>query len=519
MEDKRFSLNFLFSDHMVLQREKELRVWGTARPGAQVQVCLTDETGRSVCESSAGANGAGDWTAVLPPQQAARSLTLTASCGDTFVQAHDVAIGEVWIAGGQSNMEFAMRYDSDFSGEKSVCENADIRFFDTPRICCEEQLAAFDYREYGHWKPCDAAHLEYFSAVGYYFAKELAENLHVPVGIVGCNRGGSIAAAWMDKESVAKHGQAWLDDYSGYTPEVEKKQKAAFLATPMANSATPFADPMSDELMYGMSRERQQEIMKWMPSPGEGALPLYHNRPGCLYEHMLKKIIPYAARGVIWYQGESDVDHSDIYRDLFLDLARLWRREWKDALPFLTVQLAPFCEWLECTGVDYPIVRAMQQQAAEEGEDVWLVSSSDVGMRYDIHPKKKAPIGHRLALCALAEIYEKGVAWRAPVGVDAVYRDGVLHIDFSNGEGLSIRGERLTAFALECGDETLCGSDCPQLRFEAKDGAVTVHGLALTPGQCTVHFAQTGYYEVNLYNAAGIPAMPFVLPVRFASES
>lgn len=512
-----FSLNFLFTDGMVLQREKELRVWGNAKAGDEVCVRLTDESDACICEGTAAADEAGAWLVTLPPQPAMRRLALAASCEDACLRVSDVAIGEVWIAGGQSNMEFAMHYDADYRGEKECCENADIRFFDTPRICYEEQQSDFDYREYGRWKPCDAAHLEYFSAVGYYFAKELAAELSVPVGIVGCNRGGSIAAAWMDEKSVAEHGQVWLDDYAGYTPELYEQAKEQFRKLPSTNTAEPFANAVGDELMRGMSRERQQEFMRQMPPYNEGELPGFDNRPGCLYEYMLKRIIPYAARGVIWYQGESDCLHPEVYADLFLDMVQLWRKDFCDNLPFLTVQLAPFGEWLECQGIDFPIVRAQQERAAEQGDGVYLVSSSDVGMLYDIHPKKKAPIGHRLALCASAEIYGRDVAWRAPVGADAVYQDGVLRIRFTNGDGLSIQGDKLLAFALEREDGTVCGLEKGSpIRFAAEGDCVAVRGLNLTYGEtCTVRFAQTGYYEVNLYNAAGIPAIPFARLVRF----
>lgn len=517
-------LNFLFSDGMVLQRDKKLSVWGEADPLAEVRVSLTDEAKSVLCEGSAAADQNGRWCAVLPPQPAMRSLTLRADCGDSGIEVQDVAIGEVWIASGQSNMEFFMHYDADYESEKKLCENADIRFFDTPRICCEEQLSEFDYREYGHWKPCDAAHLEYFSAVGYYFAKELAEKLSVPVGIVGCNRGGSLAAAWMDEESIAKHGQIWLDDYSVYTPELYERERDAYLGRPDANTAEPFADPIGNEMMYGMSREKQLELMQAMPAFGGGELPQFYNYPGCLYENMLKKIIPYTARGVIWYQGESDCEHPQVYGDLFLDMAELWRSEFGDQLPFLTVQLAPFSEWMACEGCDYPIVRAQQQKAADQGEQVYVVSSSDVGMRYDIHPKKKAPIGHRLALCACAEIYGQENAWRAPIGAEAVYENGELRIAFSDGEGLHIQGDTLHAFALIRKDETLFDGDRGigqelGLAFAASDNVVTVQGLSLHPGEdCEVRFAWADYYEVNLYNQAGVPAMPFVLPVHFAVD-
>lgn len=512
------SLNFLFSDGTVLQRGKNIRVWGDAEPQKEVRVSLTDAQGGVLCEGSAAADQKGAWLVTLPPQAAGRGLTLQVSCGDSCAVIRDAAVGEVWIAGGQSNMEFLMRYDADYESERACCENADIRFFDTPRICYEEQLSDFDYsREYGYWKPCDAAHLEYFSAVGYYFAKELTAELSVPVGIVGCNRGGSIAAAWMDEESIAAHGKVWLDDYALYTPEQLERAKEAFRSLPQANAAEPFADAFVDEMMYGMSRERQREFMKLMP-PGEDALPQFDNRPGCLFEYMLKRIIPYTARGVIWYQGESDCEHPAVYGDLFLDMVHLWRREWDDKLPFLTVQLSPFGEWLDCTGVDYPIVRAQQEKAAAQGEAVYLVSSSDAGMRYDIHPKKKAPIGHRLALCAEAEIYGRDVLWRAPVGVDAVYEDGVLRIVFSDGEGLSIQGDQLSPFALEREQGTVCGlGKGSPLRFATDGDAVIVRGLDLNPEEkYEIHFACTDYYEVNLYNQAGVPAMPFVLPVRFA---
>lgn len=176
----------LFHDHGVLQRGKRIPVWGSADPGAPVTVTVQGQTATAV------ADGEGNWTAVLEPLEASLTETLTVTSADETVTFTDVAVGEVWLAGGQSNMEFHMRYDADMAEEQPGCTDGQLRFFDYPEVSYVGQIDEADYgKEYGFWRKCAPEQLERFSAVGYYFAKDLRRGLDVPVGIIGCNWGGT----------------------------------------------------------------------------------------------------------------------------------------------------------------------------------------------------------------------------------------------------------------------------------------------------------------------------------------
>lgn len=505
----------LFSDHVVLQREKEIRIWGTCSenlPEIPVTVALGGQTVRASVESR------GKWTAVFAPMNTARELSLTVECGEERLTVNDVCIGEVWVAAGQSNMEFYMRYDQDCLSEKETCRNRDIRFFDVPEVCYEDQEREHDYSRMGYWRICTPEDLEYFSAAAYYFAKTLNSDLEIPVGIIGCNRGGSIAAAWMSPEELKEHGQVWLQEYSSITDTGQELD--TFRRSPLADAGNPFADPVNEELLYGMPREKQLQIMSLMPKELQNPGPGFNNRPGCLYQWMLKQIVPCSVRGILWYQGESDAPYADAYKEIFRDLIRSWRKLWKENLPFCCVQLAPFEAWMACDGTAFPTIRQAQEEIADEEKNVYLISTSDVGMRYDIHPKKKKPVGWRLAICAEKHVYGLRRQADAPVGKRVRVQDGKLCIDFyMDGETLEIRNgpiHTLRVYDMTDGKQEL---EIRRENIYVKGKTLVIplkNAENITTMKPRAEFAQTGYYEVNLYSDAGIPAMPFVCEIETA---
>lgn len=229
------------------------------------------------------------------------------------------------------------------------------------------------------------------------------------------------------------------------------------------------------------------------------------NAPGNLYKSMLSEIRGYPCRGVLWYQGESDDQFPDSYARLFERLAACWRGDWGEAIPFYTVQLAPFGWWMASTGKPYPTLRAQQERAAAEIPNVHMISIMDSGMKKDIHPKEKQPVGHRLALQALRYAYGFDLLCEPPYA-DSVERDGdKLILRFREaGDGLAIRGERVEALTL-----TVDGKKRP---FQAKvdrDRLILQCKALANCCKAEVSFAEVDYCCVNLYNAAGLPAKPF----------
>lgn len=514
----------LFKDHVVLQRDKEVPIWGTAAPGTVVTVSVQGQTAQTRSDK----NGA--WFLRAGPFRTSPGEEMTISSETECVVLHDVAVGEVWLAGGQSNMEFHMRYDADMAEEQPRCENRMIRFFDYPEVSYAGQIDEADYgASYGFWRLCTPEQLERFSAVGYYFAKDIQGKYAVPVGIIGCNWGGTPACAWMTREAVIEGGgQVHLAEYdkavqgldlSGYEEQFQKNRRAW--------RVDQLADPIHDMMMFGRPGiEIDAKLAELGIDPAAMAPvmgPKYERRPCGLYDAMLRPIAPYGIRGVIWYQGETDGDnHPEVYETLFPALIRCWRALWGEELPFLFVQLAPLGQWMQCVGTPYAVIRKAQQHTADHVRRTRMAVITDAGMEHDIHPKKKQPVGHRLALLAMAEVYGEELLCEAPTLTGARVEEGKLTLTFEHaGEGLyladtSLYGEKLDRERLG-GLQMLQGGlelDAGSLKARAQGNEVMISGSAIHAGMETeVKLAQTGWYLVNLYNSAGIPARPAVWPV------
>ncbi len=513
-------LALVFGNDMVLQREKPVPIWGTAAPGAEVNIQLQ---GQSI---STKTDETGAWMAVFKPLQTSFDETVRISSANEEILLTDVQVGEVWLAGGQSNMEFCMRYDADMKEEVKVCQDDRIRFFDHPKVSYAGELDEVKFEKYGFWRKADADNLERFSAVGYYFAKELERKYQVPIGIIGCNWGGSPACAWMSKEYIQKgQGQVYLDEYQEALRELDMGAYESFFQAHPHHLTDPFADPIGDLLMYGCTFEELGSKLTEMgiePPKMDGEMPpigpRYARRPSGLYETMLSQLAPIALRGFIYYQGETDGDtHPECYRTLFPALIHCWRALWKEDLPFLFVQLAPLQQWGGCIGKPYAIIRKAQQETADTVPGTGMAVITDVGMQWDIHPKKKQPVGYRLALLAENKVYGDPVLCEAPTLIDVTVEDGRLILGFANaGEGLVLRDElpygqtaridRLNGLRVfQAGVELSAENHTAQAEGQQVviTGAKIKHGL---PTQ--VKLAADDWCLMNLYNSAGIPARP-----------
>ncbi|MCM1175950.1 MAG: sialate O-acetylesterase [Blautia sp.] len=497
-------INPVFSDHMVLQRDKEIVIWGTAEEDCSINVRL-NHVSETVWAK------AGKWRTALPPMSAAEGLELVVSDGREELRITDVAIGEVWIAGGQSNMEFWMRYEKHYQEILPSCHNPNIRFYDMPKLAYDGQENDFDYHNVGIWRKADRNNLEYFSAVGYYMAERLEEKLGIPIGVIGCNWGGTKSLSWM-KEEHAKEIQ------KGQTESFYLKLKGqsydVFCRTAgknaMNDTGNSVWNPFNDFILPGTPSE--EEIKEFigqgisMESMMELAKP--QDAPGALYRHMVQRLAPYTVRGVLWYQGESDDETGETQKNYKAALAAI-KEDWRDAwgnpgLPFFIVQLPGFSSWFGCVNRGFSIVRECQQQAVDEDPDAYLCSISDAGEEFDIHPKDKRVVGERLALLAEKYVYGKNILADAP-RLRGIRREGQkIVLSFQNAEGgLFLKGGEVNALAVSDGGE--------EIRYSA---AVSGEEIVITlckdvPGALTVKFARGPWYQVNLYNRAGIPAIPF----------
>lgn len=499
----------IFQQDMMLQRGKPVRIWGQADPGEEIIVTVQGETASGIADE------AGNWTAELPPLKASERETLKIAGPRDTVVLDNVAVGEIWLAGGQSNMEFHMRYEKHLPEVKPVCSNSRIRFYDVPEIAFEGQDEVFDYSKFGIWRPASPEDIEFFSAVSYYFSRELEKDLDVPVGIVGCNWGGTVSASWMDPETIRKAGPVWIEEYEALASTIDWDAFWAGQRTnPLNDRGNPFDDPFSEFIMPRTPSPEevgaffaQLAASGIMPDLAEGMGVLPSNFPGRLYETMLKKAAPFTVRGVLWYQGESDDEHhhSDIYEKMLAGLISDWRRLWDDEqLPFLIVQLPGFERWLAVECDRFDLIRAAQQKVSDSMENVWLCSISDGGEQFDIHPKDKLIVGQRLSLLARGHVYGEDILCDAPVLKNAARDGNSVILTFDNAEGeLVLKGSGIDCLKLI--------SDGKNIPFNAEiiGETVLLRIDGRLPQNLRADFAQGSYYNVNLYNKSGIPAVPF----------
>jgi sialate O-acetylesterase len=286
----------------------------------------------------------GRWTAKVGPLRASFHETMQISAGEESLTLRDVQVGDVFLAAGQSNMEFHMRYDADLEEERLRCTDDRLRFFDYPEVSYPGQIDEADYgKNFGFWRKANPKQIEWFSAVGCYFAKEIRKRYDVPVGILGCNWGGTPACAWMSRENILTGGgKAWIDEYEeGLKTLDPAAYEEQFRQTPAARKTDPFEDPFSDMLMKGMGFPEIFEtltgqkpdpamlpqILAAASSPVVG--PKTETRPSGLYESMLKEVAPYTLKSFLYYQGESDGDrHPELYKTLFPALIHGFRELW-----------------------------------------------------------------------------------------------------------------------------------------------------------------------------------------------
>ncbi len=468
----------LFSDGMVLQQGVRVPVWGWADEGEKVTVTFRGQ------KVSATAK-AGKWTITLPSQRAGGPEILTVE-GKNSVALKNVLVGEVWVCSGQSNMEWPMARS--FEPEKDITNsaNASLRLFTVPKL--KADVPATDVN--ASWQECRAESVQNFSAVAYYFGRDLQKARGVPVGLIHTSWGGSPAEVWMSK--------AVLESNPRYKAEILDPAPAAL-------------------------KRYQDELAKWEKEAEElkkeGKQPA-RNRPGQpwrpteLYNGMIAPLIPYAIKGAIWYQGESNAARAEQYRALFADMIRNWRRDWGEGdFPFLAVQLAPWDKAKkrsveEITAApgdsDWAELREAQLLATKVLPKVGLAVITDVGDKDDIHPAKKEPVGARLALLARRIAYGEKIAADGPLYKGMKLKGDKIILSFDHvGGGLEARGGRLRGFAV-------CGEDRNFVWASADlDGNNVTVGSAFVSKPVAARYGWADYPVVNLFNREGLPASPF----------
>lgn len=496
----------VFQSGMVLQRGKPITLWGESDRAQRVAVFYNQTPLTELKLSEPGA-----FRVQLPALEAAQSAELCFQCEDgQQLRLENVDIGEVWLAGGQSNMEFFLRYDAEAKAAFASADDAHLRVYTVPQYAFDEEAAdGFkDAHDWDRWLAATPEHMQTAPAVAYYFARELRRTLHVPVGILNCNWGGTTAATWMDEELLRQDPalSVYLSDYEkavvGQKLEDYYAQDRAFRGRKLT-----YRDRLLIYKMYGTHRLLCRVLERYLcGGPLQPMGPRNHNAPGRLYQSMLSKISGFTCKGVIWYQGESDMPHAELYARLFTGLIECWRRDWAEQLPFLFVQLAPFDRDCGFIASGFPELRCQQELVEQTVPDTWMTSIMDVGMAHDIHPKKKRPVGERLALLARGTVYGEDLLCQPPQLCAADRTADALTLRFEHaGTGLTITGRRLHALSVFAD-----GKNMRFWRAKAAGDTLSIRGRWLAKADCIqLAFAQTPYCAVNLYNSAGLPAKPF----------
>ncbi|MBA4148782.1 MAG: sialate O-acetylesterase [Verrucomicrobia bacterium] len=475
--ESKLKLPAIFSDNMVLQQGMSVPVWGWANDGEVVSVSFAGQT-----VSATPRNG--KWMVYLKNLKPGEPETLTVS-GVKTLQFTNVLAGEVWVCSGQSNMEWALFKAHEPEAAITNSSNSALRVFQVPHSKADIPLSDISAESQPKWQEARPETVRGFSAVGYYFGRELHEKLGVPIGLIQSTWGGTPAEVWMRHEVLAndaRYKSAILDEYVVQRESYE-------------NELADF--------------EQKQEELKKSGSTKKPITPRAPWKPTELYNGMIAPILPYGIKGVIWYQGESNARRGStaLYGTLFPDLIRNWRTDWdQGAFPFLFVQLAPFkaiqpnpmeSDWAE--------LRDAQLQTTRTVPNTGMAVITDIGDEKDIHPTKKLPVGKRLALLARAVAYGEKIVHSGPVFKKAVVKGEKVILSFDHvGGGLVVEGGALKGFSIAGADQKFVWARAEIL----PDNTIAVWSPNINK-PVAVRFGWADYPVVNLWNLEGLPASPF----------
>jgi len=473
------TLPALLGDHMLIQRGLPVHVWGKAAEGESVSVSFRGGTRSTMADSI------GLWSVYLPPGDAGGPFELTVK-GNNQITLKDVLVGDVWVASGQSNMEFPVKEAVNAQAEIAGAGHPNIRLFHVKNKVAHYPL---DDVAAEPWTPCTPESVVDFSAIAYFFGRHLHEKLAVPVGLIETSWGGTPAEAWTSLRALSADASlmpvfAWWatmnDDAATHQLRREKELSQWRRAVDRAKA-----------------EGKQPPEFPWEPNIDNSWTP------SGLYNAMIAPLTRFPIKGVIWYQGESNAssERAWLYAHLFQTMIQDWRRSWGQGdFPFLLVQLANFK-----TGPDaqWPELRDAQRQALALSHTGMAVTI-DIGDPDDIHPKNKQDVGLRLALAARAIAYGEKIEYSGPLFRQATPEGRSMRVWFDHtGGGLTARGGALAGFEI-------AGSDHKFVPAEAViDGATIVVSSTAVTAPAYVRYGWSDDPHCNLYNADGLPASPF----------
>lgn len=542
-----FRVAAVFSDHCVFQREKPVDVFGVSEPGTEISALIFDAAG-NLLRSACGICGSdGKWLLRFAPLPAQNGCSMSVKCskGDNIIEEKftDIAVGEVWLAGGQSNMEFELQNCTEGPAELALTDDPDVRFYYTNKIAWMDSHF-FEAERNTCWQTWNSEWKKSWSAVGYFFAKKLAADLGVTVGVIGCNWGGTSASAWMSRGTLERDSglRIYLDEYAEATAGKSVEQQCAEFDEYEAENAV--WQEKCNELYRtrpGIEWNEVQEILgpcKW-PGPKSCKNPY---RPCGLFDCMVKRVAPYTLRGVLWYQGESDDHRPSLYERLFSAMILEWRSLWHDVnLPFVFVQLPEHRYTHDRDFKNWPLIREAQAKVLSDVNNTGMVCAADLGQFNDIHPRAKRELGFRMERNALCTVYGILAAEQAfsPM-YRTSYPDGKKFVvEFANApEGFVLKDDSRTLDEYRKlekiqGNEVpagftgfeLCGADGIFYPAEFEFGR-DIWNLSTITLSCkevsspvAARYAWYNYGPVTVFGRNGLPLAPFRTSADSAEDS
>jgi sialate O-acetylesterase len=488
-----------FADHMVLQRDCPVPVWGWAGRGEQIVVRFGDQ------EKTTTADGAGKWKVVLDALETSVEPRELEVRGRYTLVVRDVLVGEVWLCSGQSNMQWTVSASANPEEEIAAGDHPLIRMFNVerrPATGPQDDL-------FGSWQVCSPASVAQFSAVAYYFGRSLREEMpEVPIGLLNSSWGGTRAEAWTGAEALGQMGSIKKCLWDWHVRSSAFDAGEAEVAFQKAHADWRIKVDEVKRSNQALGEGQEAEALPREPVRAEDPRQSQHH-PSNLYDGMIAPFRDYALRGAIWYQGESNRERAVQYRGLMGGLVGDWRRQWGAEFPFYQVQLANFMAPSTEPGTpdSWAELQWSQLLVSRDLTGVGVAVINDIGEQGDIHPKNKQEVGRRLALWALAKDYGQGdIVYSGPLYSGHEIEGEQIRIRFEHvGSGLRARdGQELKRFEI-AGDDRVWKWAKAEI-----DGDTIVVKSDEVGSPVAVRYAWAANPEgANLINEEGLPASLF----------
>lgn len=434
----------IFTNHMVLQREKPINIFGKGEPGHQIKVNFAGT------EKVTEVDRQGNWKVSYKAFSAGGPYEISVkdeSALEEF-QISDVMIGDVYVAAGQSNMEFLFENSLGAEQEKANAEYKNFRYYKVSQTEYMKDGKEYPETENEGWFACTPQTVGKISGVAYYFAKEVMKHTDVTIGIVGCHKGGTSASCWLSTEYLKKSSviqELYYDNYwsdiSQQTDEEEDQARSQYqkLLEEYNQKVEAYQIKYPERSMSQLKHD-----VGHTPWPGPKGKKDF-GRPCGLYETMFQKILGLSYRAVLWYQGEEDTKYADSYKDLLLNLIENWRKDLKDPnLPFFVMQLPDYND--DKMPYNWAILREQQRIAVNESKNTELVCALGCGEEFNIHPADKSEIGRRLGVMVVECFYDSSVQGHSPELVQVEQKEMLYQLKFRHTYGETLESNIIPVY-------------------------------------------------------------------------